>query len=303
MPLHPVIARIVRHAYAKGHASLHLQSLEAVREHYRQQFQAPKGTRQGEEFQAKGCRVRLHRPLGQENTVLPLIIYLRASGYSIGDLNDADFYAERLADYTQCAVAALEPRLSPEYKFPIPILDCIDGIVYLHDNHQVLKINPQKIALWGDSSGGTYAAAIVQLLKNEKIIQQQILFYPMLDYYHDYPSKKLYSEGYLLDKTLCDWFISNLCHSINDYQDPRISPVLAEDFSHLPRTTIIGAQYDRMRDEGMAYFDKLVAAKVPVNAVYFPGMIHGFLWYSGVIDVPNMALKYAANQVVEGFKC
>ncbi|HRE31369.1 MAG TPA: alpha/beta hydrolase fold domain-containing protein, partial [Candidatus Berkiella sp.] len=119
-------------------------------------------------------------------------------------------------DYTQCIVAVLEPRLSPEYKFPIPILDCIDGIAYLHDNHKFLKINPKKIALWGDSSGGTYAAAIAQLLKNEKIIQQQILFYPMLDYYNDYPSKKLYSEGYLLDKALCDWFITNLCHSIEN---------------------------------------------------------------------------------------
>ncbi|HRE31370.1 MAG TPA: alpha/beta hydrolase fold domain-containing protein, partial [Candidatus Berkiella sp.] len=77
---------------------------------------------------------------------------------------------------------------------------------------------------------------------------------------------------------------------------------LAEDFSNLPSTTIIGAQYDRMRDEGMAYFDKLVAAKVPVNALCLPGMIHGFLWYSRIIDMPNMALKYAANQVVERFK-
>ncbi|HRE31368.1 MAG TPA: hypothetical protein PLD88_05275, partial [Candidatus Berkiella sp.] len=54
MPLHPIIARIVRQAYAKGHASLHLQSLEAIRDYYRQQFQAPKGTRKGEDLQVKG---------------------------------------------------------------------------------------------------------------------------------------------------------------------------------------------------------------------------------------------------------
>lgn len=300
MPLHPIIARIIRQAYAKGHASLHLQSLAAVRQHYRQHFVAPSGLPTGEDHQAKSCLLRLHRPKQPQQKSLPLIIYLRASGYTIGELSDTDYYCQQLVEHSGCIVAAMEPRSCPEVKFPTPVLDCVDGLHYLHSHHQALQINPRKIALWGDSSGGTLVAALSQLLKREQFIQHQVLFYPMLDYYNDYPSKLLYQEGYLLDKSLLEWFAANLCRTSADRIDPRFSPLLAEDFSGLPKTTLIGAQYDSMRDESVCYVQKLVAAKVPVNAVYYPGMIHGFLWYSGLLDTPNIALQYALKQITEG---
>ncbi len=300
MPLHPVIARIIRQAYAKGHASLHLQPLAAVRQHYRQHFVAPAGLATGEDHYAKHCLLRLHRPLSQQKP-LPVIVYIRASGYTIGELSDTDYYCQRLVEHSGCIVAAIEPRLCPEHKFPTSLLDCVDGVQYLHAQHQSLQINPRKIALWGDSSGGTLVAALSQLLKQDQLIQHQVLFYPMLDYYNEYPSKTLFQEGYLLDKSLCEWFAANVCRSAADRQDPRFSPLLAEDFSGLPNTTLIGAQYDRMRDEATCYIEKLVAAKVPVDAVYYPGMIHGFLWYSTLLDIPNHALRYALKQVLATF--
>jgi acetyl esterase len=301
MPLHPVISRIMYQAYSKGHASLHLQSVDEVRNHYRKYYQAPKGLRPFEDHQAKACVLRLHRPKQKAEGLIPLVIYLRASGYSIGHLSDSDYYCQCLADATNCLIVAMEPRLTPEIKFPTPIDDCLDGFYYLLENHQQLAFDPNKIALWGDSSGGTYAAVMSQLLKKERSIHQQVLFYPMLDYFNPYPSKELYGKGYMLDNTLRDWFINNLTRSLKDIEDTRVSPVLAQEFKGLPYTTIIGAQYDPMRDETFRYVEGLVAANVPVNAVYFPGMVHGFLWYSKVLDTPSIALNYAVKQMLAQF--
>ena len=299
MPLHPIISRIIRQAYAKGHADLHLQTVEAVRHHYRKNFSPPTG-KGGVDYQAKNCLLRLHRPMGVTST-LPAIIYLRASGYSLGELRNSDYFCEQLAAYSQCVVVAMEPRLSPEYKFPIPIHDCLDGLHYLHKHHASLGINPQQIAIWGESSGGSYAAALCQLVKAQGLIAQQVLVYPMLDYFSPYPSKDRYGKGYLMDNTLTHWFLTNYSRTPSDFADPLVSPVLAEDFAGLPPTLIIGAECDPMRDETLQYFQKLVAANVPVNAVYFLGVTHGFLWYSELLDTARTALNYAADQILGGF--
>ena len=300
MPLHPIITRIIRQAYAKGHANLHQQSLADVRSHYAKNFSPPKG-QSGENHHAKNCLLRLHRPVGISGA-LPVIIYLRASGYSLGSIADADYFCEQLAKYTQCIVVAMEPRLSPEYRFPIPIQDCLDGLYYLHHYSQSLGIISTKIAIWGESSGGSYAAALCQLVKHQGLIAQQVLVYPMLDYFNHYPSKQTYGKGYLMDNTLTAWFLTNYARGPSDFADPLVSPVLAEDFCGLPPTLIIGAQCDPMRDESLYYYQKLHAAAVSVKAVYFLGVTHGFLWYSHLLDSARIALHFAADQLLLGFK-
>lgn len=300
MLLNPIISRIIRQAYAKGHGHLHWHSVNAVRNHYQKNFSPPQG-QGGENHRADNCLLRLHRPKGITGP-LPAIIYLRASGYSLGSIADSDYFCEHLAKYTQCIVVAMEPRLSPEYKFPIPIQDCLDGLNYLHHYSGSLGILPSKIAIWGESSGGSYAAALCQLVKHQKLIAQQVLVYPMLDYYHFYPSKLHYGKGYLMDNTLTAWFLTNYTRAPSDFADPLVSPVLAEDFRGLPPTLIIGAQCDPMRDESLLYYQKLVAAKVSVNAVYFLGVTHGFLWYSEILDSARIALHYAADHIVLRFR-
>lgn len=300
MPLHPVMDRIISHAYAKGHSNLHLKSVEDLRKHYRQYFLSPKGE-PGYDLQVNHCTLRFHRPKDLPGK-LPVIIYLRASGYVLGKLGDADYICQELASYTQCVVVAMEPRLSPECKFPTPIRDCYDGLCYLHENHHTLKIDPEKIAIWGESSGGNYAAALSQWGKHDKLLAMQVLVYPLLDYVNPYPSKVDYAKGYLMDNTLTDWFLRHYTQTSKDFSHPQLSPVLAEDFTGLPATLIIAAECDPMRDETMHYYEKLLAAKVPVNAVYFLGVTHGFIGYSQLLDSAQFALQYAADQIIRQFQ-
>jgi len=299
MPLHPVISRIIHQAYAKGHGNLHLQTVEAVRSHYRKSFQPPSCAIVSKDYHAKHCILRLHQPSNkkEDDDALPAIIHLRACGHSMGHLNDTDDFCQQLADYSQCIVVAMEPRLCPESKFPAPVYDCLDGLHYLHQYHQVLGINPHKIAVWGESSGGCYAAGLCQLVKGQGLISQQVLIYPALDYFTVYPSNNQYGTGYLMDNTLTNWFLKNYARDEQDYPHPLVSPALAEDFTGLPPTLIIGAECDPLRDGMDVYYHKLVAANVSVNAVYFLGVTHSFLWFKRTVDTARMALYYAADQV------
>jgi len=304
--LHPLIARMIERAYRRGHGELAQEPLEKIREYY-QSYAFPKlSFVQYEEIEIKsGLRMRLHYwPSSKKN--LPLVLYLRASAHVLGEISDSDYFCALLSKYLRCHVAALEPRLSPEYKFPIGFEDCIASIEYLVNNATKCRINPKKIVLWGESSGGNLAAALSHYFKNKEnsLFLHQILFYPLLDYSEKekYSSKSLYGKGFMMDNTLTDWFMKQYVKSPEEFWDLRISPLLDSSFEGLPATTLIGAQYDPMRDEGNSYCEKLIQAKVKVNGLILPGMIHGFLWYASKLPAAKTAQKFAADVLKETFR-
>lgn len=303
MPVYPIIQRVINRAYRQGHNELPLKTVEEVRQYY--QKQAPKLVCDSyEEHEVyDGVKLRVHRPR-YSNQFLPVVLYFRASAFVLGRMEDSDFFCHYLAKHLRCVVIAIEPRLAPEFKFPIPFNDSLACIKFIYNHHENMKINIKKMAVWGESSGGNLAAALCHYLKSEKIniIKNQILFYPLLDCYphNEYNSKKMYSYGYLMDDNLRNWFLNQYLN-LGDYEDVRVSPLLANDFSSLPHTIIIGAQYDPMRDESVLYIEKLRKSDVRVNAVYFPGMIHGFLWYAAKLKNARFSLTFATSILKEEF--
>jgi acetyl esterase len=291
-------------SYQRGHARLPHQSVAEVRQYYSRHQIAELKEKNYDELEAiTGVPCRIHRPTTEIQKLLPTVIYLRASAYIFGTINDSDAFCQGLAKVIGCNVVAIEPHLAPEYKFPTQTNDCIGTIRYLVENHQVLNIDPSQIAIWGDSSGGNFAASISHQLNQEQsgFIQQQILFYPMLDYVNtNYPSKLLY-EGYLMDEPLRTWFLSQYLTSLSESSDARVCPLLADSFTHLPRTLFIGAEYDPMRDEGQVYFENLQKSQVPSNALLMRGMVHGFLTYAAKLEPARYAQEYAANYLKEHF--
>jgi acetyl esterase len=303
MPLDPLVQRVIHHAYQRGYRELPHKTVEEVRRYYqarRVSFGAFPA--RYEDHEVEGVLIRIHFPPGVK-TGYPLIVYLRASGYVVGDIGDTDYFCHALSTHLNCMVAAVEPRLSPEYKFPLPFEDCVKSIHYLYEQRATLKINFNKTAIWGESSGANFAAALSHYLKEKKenLIKKQILFYPVLDRYHSYPSKKAFKEGYLMDETLTNWFFSHYLNHTDQNQDVRVSPLLANSFEKLPATLLVGAQYDPMRDEGTAYVKALVKAGVPVDAIIAPGMIHGFLWYTKKIEAARLFQYYAASWLNDFF--
>lgn len=283
MPVDPIIERAIRLAYRNGHGSLSSKSVAEVRAYYKQRMHLACV----ETFESIDLpnQVRIHFFKSKENqTKRPLLIYLRASAYILGSIEDAHPMCDALMRATGCHVAAIEPRLAPEMGFPDGFTDCVTAIRYLYESAAQYDIDVDRIALWGESSGGNMAAALSHMLNQEaQFIKLQILFYPMVDYSKSihYPSKATYGRGYMMDNDLTDWFLDHYAPTSRvNRHDIRISPLLADSVQHLPKTLIIAAECDPMRDEAIAYYEKLNASGVNVQIVIFPGMTHGFLWYA-----------------------
>lgn len=302
MPLHPFIQRAVRRAYQLGHGDLPYKDIDQIRAYYKYPLPAMEGAHFEDIEVKKGVICRIHRP-SNATAKLPLVAYLRASAYILGSIDNANLFCQQLANYLGCAVVAIEPRISPEYKFPQPLEDCIACVDYLYQHHHRLGLNIKKAAIWGDSSGGNIASALCHYYQQQQqIFTHQVLIYPMLDYYHrDYQSKQLYGAGYLMDTLLCDRFISHYVCTERDYENPFVSPLLATSFSNLPTTLVIAAQYDPMRDEAWAYVDCLKASGVNTVSLTIPGMTHGFLYYARKLPEARFTLETAAHFLKEGF--
>jgi acetyl esterase len=78
-----------------------------------------------------------------------------------------------------------------------------------------------------------------------------------------------------------DWFWRHYLRSERDGADPAAAPLLAEDLSGLPPTTVVVAELDPLRDEGLAYAERLRAAGVPTTVEVYRGAAHGFWWMDG----------------------
>lgn len=301
MPLHPQVKRVIEHAYHQGHGELWTKSLAEIRQYYQNLYHWKLAAPFEEiALERGGPTLRLHYPQNSQSSSLPVVIYFRASAYVLGSLDDTNYFGHFLANHLNCVVAAVEIRLSPEAKFPIPFQDGVRSIEYLYEHHRTLKIDQQKIALWGESSGGNIAAGLSDYFSklDKKLIKCQVLFYPMLDYYRHYPSKTTFATGYLMDQKLSDWFMKQYLTCPKEVQDIRVSPLLAQNFAHLPPTILIGAQYDPMHDEAVCYINELKCANVEVDALFMPGMTHGFLGYAMKLENSQFAQKYAAKRMI-----
>jgi len=124
---------------------------------------------------------------------------------------------------------------------------------------------------------------------------RQILLYPCLDMSASLASHRKFADGYLLTAPLYAWYRNNYVGSARASDNWRMSPLFAEDFSGLPPAVLLYAGFDPLRDEAAAYAMKLALARVPVEPLYFPEMIHGFLTMGGAIPTATTAVTRIAD--------
>ncbi|MFC0419574.1 alpha/beta hydrolase [Glutamicibacter ardleyensis] len=158
-------------------------------------------------------------------------------------------------------------------------------------HHAVLTLqwDGKNLAVAGDSSGGTFTAAICAMAKDEGFdkISHQLLFYPSLDLDFDesrYASLRENATGYGLETWMFKPHNSFYLENGADPADPRVSPIKREDFSGLPKTLVITAEHDPLRDEGELYAERLAKAGVDAQLERFDGANHGFVVNFAWID-------------------
>lgn len=218
----------------------------------------------------------------------PVVLYLHGGGWTLGGLKPADRPCRALAVASGCVVVSLAYRLAPETAFPGPLLDCVAAARALVADLGGVGGDPDAgLVLLGDSAGGNLAAATtIELRDTPGAVRAQVLVYPCLHPARGtpYASYQRRAEGPLMTARELVWFWDHYLADPADGLDPRAAPLLAQDLSGLPPTTIVTAELDPLRDEALHYAERLAEAGVEVTVTTYAGAAHGFWWMDAVMS-------------------
>jgi acetyl esterase len=220
--------------------------------------------------------MRLYRPVAG---ILPIALFLHGGGWTLNDLDTHDRLCRRIARRSGWLLASLDYRRAPEHRHPAALEDAYIAYRWLLDNAERMEGDPSRVALVGESSGGTMAACLALLLRDlgAPAPVLQILAYPLTDMCGRWPSYEERGCGYTLNRALVQWFVGNYMPAGHDPEDPYLFPLTAPDLRGLAPALIMTAEYDPLRDEGIAYAHKLAAAGVAVEHLHVEDQMHGFL--------------------------
>jgi acetyl esterase len=253
--------------------------------------------------QAGPIPARFYAPAGLPAGVpAPLLVYYHGGGWVIGDLDTHDGVCRFLAAAAGVTVLSIGYRLAPEHPFPEPVEDAWAGFAWAAANAAALGADPTRIAVGGDSAGGNLAA-VISLLAREgggAMPAMQLLIYPVTDSAEDPPSRRLFSEGFLLTKGDMDAFERAYLPPGTDATDPRISILQAPDLTGLPPAYVVTAGFDPLRDEGEAYALQMREAGVRVALRRHPGLVHSFAHLTAISRTSRGAMLEAAGALRMG---
>jgi len=237
-------------------------------------------------------KARVYRPTtaGPHATVA----FFHGGGWVVGDLDTHDAVARAICQDADAVVVSVDYRLAPEAPFPAAARDAIAA------TRDIAGRLPEfggtaRLGVAGDSAGGNLSAIATQHVPE---VTAQFLIYPATDVLGDYASRQENGEGYFLDAPTMAWFAGHYAGGTSDWNDPMLSP-LGGDLAGLPPAVVVTAEFDPLRDEGIAYADALSAAGVEVDAVTYAGMIHGFIdmgpWSAGAQAASDDAVQRFAR--------
>lgn len=284
MTLHPKIAEVVRNLPAPPEGPLDPVAMRAAEEaevapledrlplHSVEDVAAP--TPAGE------VPVRVYTPTEADSH--GLVVYFHGGAFFLGSRNTHDHVARSLANETGLKVVSVDYRRAPESAYPAGIQDCYAVVRWAAENGESLAWDGTTLAIAGDSSGGTFVAAVAAMAHDYGFdrITHQILYYPSLDLDFDpdrYASLRENAEGYGLETATLKPFNAFYIDSGADPADPFVSPIKRADLTGLPPALIVTAEHDPLRDEGELYGQKLKEAGVAATVSRYAGAGHGFV--------------------------
>jgi acetyl esterase len=245
-------------------------------------------------------RLRIYTPRAGND--VPACLYFHGGGYVIGSLDTHDGVCRLLAQRAGVTLIAVDYRLAPEHPFPAGVEDAFAAYRWVLENADRIGVDASRIAVAGDSAGGNLATNVGRLARDAGVPLPafQLLVYPGTDLNRTAPSHGTFAEGFLLTRSMLDFFVANYLTDAAEKNDPRASPLLAEDLSGLPPACVAVAGFDPLRDEGEQYADALIEAGVDVEVRSYDDLIHGFWTMGGLLDRALEAIEELADVLRRG---
>ena len=169
---------------------------------------------------------RVYTPF-DDDAVRPLLVYFHGGGWVVGSLEGYDTSCRRLALMANCHVVSVDYRLAPEHPFPAAVHDAWDSTAWCIANAALLRIDPRRMIVAGDSAGGTLAAVVAQQARDEggPQIALQVLIYPATDLTRESDSYVRNAQGYMLTAAALRWFYERYVPNVG--QRARLARVTA----------------------------------------------------------------------------
>ncbi len=244
--------------------------------------------------------LRFYTPSGLTGQA-PALVYFHGGGWMHGNLDSHDATCRFLAEEAQVRVIAVDYRLAPESPFPAAVEDAWAAWTWVTDHAKGLGLDPNRIAVGGDSAGGNLSAILAQRAVREGGAAPafQLLIYPVTDFSESADSRKTYGEGFVLTKTYMDLAEENYLVGDEDTSDPLLSP-LRNDATGVASAYVVLAGFDPLQDEGRAYAEAMRSSGVKVELVCEDGLIHTFANMVGYGSVAPRAMHRAAAALQRG---
>ncbi|MCT4783600.1 alpha/beta hydrolase, partial [Exiguobacterium himgiriensis] len=252
-------------------------------------------------LQGREIPARIYRMTDQ---TAPVLVYFHGGGYVTGSIETHDAVCRTFANVANCTVISIGYRLAPEHKFPAAVEDAYDALDWVAAHAETLRIDPDRIAVGGDSAGGTLAtvSALIAIERGGPNVLHQLLLYPATGTEENIPLSLIeYANGYLLDEQLIRWFQHQYFIEEEQLTHPYAAPIFSPFLGQLPSTTLLTAEYDPLRDVGRAYANKLISLGVPVTYSNYTGLIHGFANYYYYVPEAKRAVKEAGRSLKDAF--
>jgi acetyl esterase len=243
--------------------------------------------------------VRVYRPSAG---VLPAMVYAHGGGFEKGSLASHDALCRRLANDAGVVVVAVDYALAPEAGHPVQSDQVLAVLRWVAESAGELRVDPQRLAVGGDSVGGNLAAVTAQRARDEggPALAFQLLLYPVTDLALATDSWDRFADGPWLSReyerrALVEQYVAGA----TGIDDPRVSP-LRGDLAGLPPAFVADAEFDGYRDEGQAYAEQLRAAGVTAEGRVYPGVVHDAALMAGALDAGRQLITDAAAALRTG---
>jgi acetyl esterase len=296
IPMHAMTPQQARTAYAGAADVLDLP---------------PQATERVESFSVKAqdgfdIPVRLYAPTGPK---LPVLVYFHGGGFTIGSIATHDALCRRLGHLAGCAVLSVDYRLAPEHKFPTAQDDAWDVLQWVAREGAGVGLDTSRIAVGGDSAGGTLSAVCAILARDAGLkLALQLLFYPGTVGHQDTASHRRFAKGFVLEEPHITYFFEQYLRTAADRDDWRFAPLdglrsdgHVADLSGVAPAWLGLAECDPLVDEGVAYADRLRMAGVAVDLEIYQGVVHEFIKMGRALPQAAQAHAHAAHALKHAF--